>query len=68
MIFEYTGINKDGAQIKGKVDATNKNSAITALQNRSITIVSLKEEKKSVLGVDIIKKKVKNKDIVLFSR
>ncbi|MDD9867832.1 MAG: type II secretion system F family protein [Candidatus Campbellbacteria bacterium] len=68
MIFEYTGINKDGVQAKGMVEAVNKNSAITTLQSRGITIISLKEEKKSVWGVDIIKKRVKNKDIVLFSR
>ncbi len=44
MLFIYKTINQEGKQQEGKIDALNKDVAISSLQRRGLTIVSVVEE------------------------
>ncbi|MDP3726510.1 MAG: type II secretion system F family protein [bacterium] len=44
MLFKYKIINQEGKQQDGKIDALNKDVAISSLQRRGLTIVSIVEE------------------------
>ena len=67
MFFTYTAIDKDNKEIKGRVDASNRTSAITVLLNKGYTVVSLKEadDTKAFSGIFL---RVRTKDMVIFSR
>ena len=67
MFFTYKVIDKKGTDIEGRVEATNRTLAITALLNKGYTVVSLDEEKQSVLEISFFQR-VKTRDLVIFSR
>ena len=75
MIFNYKVINKEGKQLDGQIEAANKEMATATLQRREYVIVQVvenldqnKKELKDYLQFELIKPKVKEKDIVIFSR
>lgn len=73
MLFKYKAIKGDGSRIEGKIEALNEGDAINTLQNRELIVVSVeKYEEKQVFsvttGFHLFKKRVKQKDIVVFSR
>ncbi len=75
MVFDYTFLTETGEKATGVIDAASKEIAILDLQKRGLTIVSI-VEKENVLGIkvgatkdlDLFAPKIKNKDIVVFSR
>lgn len=76
MLFKYKAIKTDGARIEGKIEATNEEDAIILLQDRNLIIVSVEPfEEKNTFGtpnigfrIPFLGKKIKEKDIVVFSR
>ena len=75
MIFKYKVINKEGRQIEGEMESVSKSEATLALQRREFVIVEVKENRlqstnnwKDIMNIQIFKVKIKDKDIVIFSR
>lgn len=70
MLFKYETITNTGEKKVGTIDASSKDTAISALQRRGLIVSSLSEdgEKKGIMGLSIFKKKIKSKDVVIMSR
>lgn len=77
MLYKYKVINKDGGELEGSLEAANRELAVSSLQRREYVIVSVAEttddQGKSfkdylTLDIKLFKEKVKEKDIVIFSR
>ncbi len=71
MNFKYKTIDASGATKEGAIDAINLEIAISSLQKRGLSIVTIKpeEEKGSFLSKNIsFFDKVSNRDIVILSR
>lgn len=71
MLFNYEAITNEGEKKVGSVEATNKDSAIAAIQRRGYIVSSLTESssKKGILNITIFEKKsIPMKDIVIMSR
>lgn len=76
MIFHYTWLNNNGNKEEGDVDATSLDNAILIIQKKGITTILEVKEKvdknsnviTAIRNAGIFKQKIKQKDIVLFSR
>jgi type IV pilus assembly protein PilC len=76
MLFHYTHLNNNGNKVEGDIDATSVDNAIMLLQKQGITTLLEVKEKAdkntNVFGAiknsSLFKQKIKQKDIVLFSR
>lgn len=76
MLFKYKAIKSDGSRLDGKIEGVNEDDAIGILQDRQLIIVSLEPfEEKNTFGspttgfkLPFFGPKVKEKDIVVFSR
>ena len=69
MKFLYQARNKTGEFKKGLVTATNQTKAEQLLTDNGLVIISLAEQKESLLlKLDIFSNRVSYKDLVLFSR
>lgn len=70
MLFKYEAITNTGDKKTGTIEASSKDSAISALQRRSLIISSIKEEdaNKGILHSSFFEKRIKMKDIVIMSR
>jgi type II secretory pathway component PulF len=71
MIFAYKAIDSSNTQREGKVEASSVDAAITVVQKRGYTIISIDEieERKSLFDIELsLFKGVKAKDIVILSR
>jgi type II secretory pathway component PulF len=65
MEFAYTGIDKNSVKQKGRLEANNEREVVDFLRESGITPLSLKRiEKHNIL----LASRVKNSDIVLFTR
>src|SRR5690606_32908954 len=67
--FVYTA-TKDGKKVTGSVEATTKEAAIKTLAHQDIHTLIIKEESAKKNIFDILKggKKVKSRDLVVFTR
>jgi type II secretory pathway component PulF len=69
MKFLYQARNKTGEFKKGLVTATNQTKAEQLLTDNGLVIISLAEQKESLLfKLDVFSNRVSYKDLVLFSR
>jgi type IV pilus assembly protein PilC len=70
MLFNYESITNTGEKKNGSIDASSKDSAISALQRRGLIVSSIKEEgaKGGILHLSFFDKTVKMKDVVIMSR
>jgi len=70
MLFKYEAITNTGDKKMGSIEASSKDTAISALQRRGLIVSSIAEEgiKKGIMQLSIFQKKVKMKDIVIMSR
>lgn len=67
--FKYSAKNAEARTINGKMVAESQAKVIEELRNRKLTIIAIIEVKESGFGkVSIGKKKVKQEDLVIFSR
>ncbi len=69
MLFKYKAIDDKGVSKEGEIDAPTRDIAIGGLQRRGLVVISIKEqgEKKSIFDISFFDK-VKQKDVVVFSR
>lgn len=70
MNFKYKVKTQTGEILEGNVEAPDENVAVTTLQSKGYTILSLEATDKGILSADISKylSKISNKDVVLFTR
>lgn len=74
MIFHYTAIDQDGNKVEADVNSTSTDNAISLLQKKGLSIVDIKEKAEpqgfEALSKElhIFKPKIRQKDIVIFSR
>ncbi|MBU0750486.1 type II secretion system F family protein [Patescibacteria group bacterium] len=70
MLFSYHGLDKEGHEREGTVEALSMDVAVSTLQRRGLIVSSIQPvEKKTLLQMDIgFLKSVSNKDIVILSR
>lgn len=71
MLFHYVALAKDGTRQEGELQAFSQEAALQELQKRELNVVSMdeKEESKELqIFKDIFKKKIEQKEIVIFSR
>lgn len=71
MIFSYKAIDSTNVPVSGTIETTNKELAISSLQKRGYTILSIEssEEKKGLFNKSFnLFGGVKNKDIVILSK
>ena len=71
MIFSYKAIDQDNASREGTVEAANIDAAISTVQKRGYTVISIDplEEKTAIYNLEIDWfQRVSNKDIVILSR
>ncbi|HAE36633.1 MAG: hypothetical protein UR85_C0004G0029 [Candidatus Nomurabacteria bacterium GW2011_GWF2_35_66] len=70
MLFKYETITNTGDKKIGTIEASSKDSAISALQRRGFIVSSIFEEgaSSSMLHLSFLEKRVKMKDIVIMSR
>lgn len=68
--FNYTGLDAQGAQRNGSIEAVNVDVAINSLQRRGLIISSIEEEGvKDFMQMSItLPGRIKNSDIVMISR
>lgn len=72
MIFHYTAISQGGTKTEADINATSLDSAISLLQKKGLSVVDIKEKNEEE-GFDLskfhlFKQKIKQKDVVIFSR
>lgn len=70
MLFNYESITNTGEKKIGSIEASSRDSAISAIQRRGLIVSSIKEEevKGGILGLSFFHKRIKMKDIVIMSR
>jgi type IV pilus assembly protein PilC len=71
MLFKYKAIDQHNASREGTVEATNVDSAISTVQKRGYTVISIDpvEEKSSLYSLELNWfQGISNKDIVILSR
>ena len=73
MLYHYSSLGKEGKTIEGDIDAMSMDNAILLLQKKGITIVDIKEKgdgkrEDIFANIQILKKKISTKDVVVFSR
>ena len=71
MLFSYKAIDQQNTSREGTVDATNIDAAISTVQKRGYTVISIDpiEEKKSVFNFEITWfQSISNKEVVILSR
>ena len=70
--FEYTAKNESGKSVKGRVEASDKNAALSTLTKQHLRPISIKKEGSfdpNNLQFNFLKRKrVKKKDLVVFTR
>jgi type IV pilus assembly protein PilC len=70
MLFNYRGLDQDGHERQGTVEALSMDVAVATLQRRGLIVSSLEPaEKKNLLSAEIsIFSRVSNKEVVILSR
>ncbi len=70
MVFTYTAISKDAKRITGDIDAATEAAANESLRRRGLQPLVVKPKKKKIdfNNLSLKKKKVKLKDLVVFTR
>src|SRR6056297_3440114 len=68
--FEYTAKNKNGETVKGEIEAEDKSSIASQLRSQGYFVTEIKEKRaaRDVKEVFNIRKKVKLKDLAIFSQ
>ncbi len=70
MMFQYRGKNKNGEDVEGFIEASNKSDAVATLSEQGVAILFLEaQEHKKAFEINLpFLNRVKTKDLVLFSR
>jgi type IV pilus assembly protein PilC len=66
--FSYTAINSKGQRTSGVITATTREAAVTEIRNQGSKPLTVKESRAKGKGFSIGKGKIKQKDLVIFTR
>lgn len=66
-VYKYRALTADGEEVRGKVESTTVTEATATLAQRRLQTVELKESR-SLLQLELTKKKVAREDVMHFSR
>jgi len=68
-VWQWVAVTKKGRKLKGELEAATEQIAESQLKKRNLTILKLKPKPKDLFaGIAFMQPKVKNKDIVIFTR
>ena len=68
-VYLWVAETKKGRRLKGEIDAANEKIALSQLKKRNFTIKKLKPKPKDLFeNISFLQPKVKNKDMVVFTR
>ena len=68
-VWQWVAVTKKGRKLKGELEAATEQIAESQLKKRNLTILKLKPKPKDLFaGLAFMQPKVKNKDIVIFTR
>ena len=68
-VYLWVAETKKGRKLKGEIDAANEKIALSQLKKRNFTIKKLKPKPKDLFeNIAFLQPKVKNKDMVVFTR
>lgn len=65
--FKYTAVNPEGARVRGVTEAASETGAKTALLQRDLKVVKVKEQK-GILQLELTRKKIPREEIMHLSR
>lgn len=75
MIFNYTALNDEGIKVESEITADSLDDAVISLQKKNMTVLTMDEKKEDTKVISFSSKdfhffrpKVKQKDVVIFSR
>lgn len=66
--FQFSANTKDGKQVHGTIEANSKEAVITTLRNQNLRPLIISPVKKNLGAISIGGKKVKRRDLVIFTR
>jgi type IV pilus assembly protein PilC len=67
--YLYVAENKKGKKLKGEIEAADEKIAMSQLRRRNLRVTKLKPKPKDIFeNVSFMQPKVRNKDIVIFTR
>src|SRR3954465_12785069 len=66
--FAYKAVNSKGQAVKGVINAVSRAAAVTELRSQGNKPISVQETKAKGAGKSFGKKKVKLRDLVIFTR
>ena len=66
--FKYKALTKDGRKVNGNIEASSKESAIDTLHKQGFTPLVVKDGTKKGEISFLTSKKVKSKELVVFTR
>jgi type IV pilus assembly protein PilC len=66
--FKYTATTPEGKQLSGSVEARSKEAVINTLRNQNLRPLTVVAERKKLSEINIGKKGVKRKELVIFTR
>jgi type IV pilus assembly protein PilC len=68
-VWQWVAVTKKGRKLKGELEAVTEQIAESQLKKRNLKILKLKPKPKDLFGsIAFMQPKVKNKDIVIFTR
>ena len=67
-VFVYKAVTRSGRKVKGELDLPNIDLAYTALQRKGYSKIKVKPKPKDILEGTFLEGKVKDRDMVVFSR
>ena len=68
MIYKYTAIDAKGARVEADIEADNQGAVITMLRQNRLIPIKIEEDSVQARAIGGIKKKVKIKELAIFSR
>ncbi len=68
MKFSYIALNKNNKQVTGNIEANDREAALSAIKKIGYKPLTVKEEKKKILDISFGQRKVKNDELVIFTR
>ena len=64
-IYLYEGVDKEGKEVSGEMKVVSRNSLLNILQDKGVTISSVKEKKAKNFNI-VLFRRIKSKEMVIF--
>ena len=64
-IYLYEGVDKEGKEVSGEMKVVSRSSLLNILQDKGVTISSVKEKKAKNLNI-VLFRRIKSKEMVIF--